>query len=476
MAPRPLWPATEAFNRASIRADQPGEDAPWSADDDRLEATQADADASAKRFWQRASWYRRASIRNKSLAGQAVMDDVSTQGALYTDDLLDAATAGEIVARRRVEDERFAYFAEASVVFLDLPDAVFRGYEGDDQLLGAVRPDDDAPLSILRREIARLEPQAVYVPLAVGNHVDHQLCRDVGVSLLAEPRSWVMPGPEWAGTVVFYEDFPYAWWNNFQSLDDLPEGALDGIPSDVLLTPRYADIGDQMERKVRGISMYESQLDRLFGGEKRDGGRRPPARRRGGHDRPRQRPRRALLAQLPPVGSGPGGGALPGGRARDGVPDPDDAVGVVIHVSPRSRMPRACLHEARRRVGPSAMTTTSARVRVQDGGRRRDLRRRPAPLAPRRRPGSSSIRESTATLTPGASELEPRRPRSAVPRRAPRGPSRRCSTRNCSFAAMPCGAWLSVPAGTPAGPSGRQTGRSAMAANEEHDHHERVQR
>ena len=115
-----LWPATEAFNRSSIRADQPGADAPWSADDDRLEATQADADAAAKRFWQRSSWYRRASIRNKSLAGQAVMDDVSTQGALYADDLLDAATAGEIIARRRVEDERFAYFAEASVVFVPL--------------------------------------------------------------------------------------------------------------------------------------------------------------------------------------------------------------------------------------------------------------------------------------------------------------------------------------------------------------------
>ncbi|HUG30648.1 MAG TPA: PIG-L family deacetylase [Candidatus Limnocylindria bacterium] len=265
-----LWPNSEAFNRASIRADQPGgeADAEWAADEDRLDATQEDADGSAKRFWQRASWYRRASIRNKSLAGQAVIDDVSTQGALYTDDLLDAASAGEIIARRRVEDERFAYFAEASVVFLDLPDAVFRGYEGDDQLLGQVRADDDAPIAILRREIVRLEPQSVYVPLGVGNHVDHQLCRDLGVALLAEPRRWVMPGPEWAGKVVFYEDFPYAWWNNFQSLDELTDGALAGIPREVMLTPRYADISDQLERKVRGISMYESQLDRLFGGEK----------------------------------------------------------------------------------------------------------------------------------------------------------------------------------------------------------------
>jgi LmbE family N-acetylglucosaminyl deacetylase len=265
-----LWPATEAFNRSSIRADYPGGpvDTEWAADDDRLEATQADADASAKRFWQRASWYRRASIRNKSLAGQAVMDDVSTQGAVFTDDVVDAATAGEIVAARRVEDERFAYFAEASVVFLDLPDAVFRGYEGDEQLLGPVREDDDAPVSILRREIARLEPSYVYFPLGVGNHVDHQLCRDAGVSLLAEPQSWVMPGPDWPGRVVFYEDFPYAYWSGFQALEELPAGALDGIPAGIGLTPHYADIADQLERKVRGIAMYESQIDRLFGGQR----------------------------------------------------------------------------------------------------------------------------------------------------------------------------------------------------------------
>ena len=262
-----IWPATEAFNRAAIRADYPAtaDDAEWLADEDRLEATQEDADASAKRFWQRASWYRRASIRAKPLAGQAVIDAISTQGPIYEADVIDAATAGDVVARRRLEDERFAYFAEVSVVFLDLPDAVFRGYEGDDQLLGPVRPDDDAPIGILRREIARLEPQTVYVPLAVGNHVDHQLCRDVGISLLNEGRRWVMPGPEWRNRVIFYEDFPYTWWHNFGTLDDLPEGALDGIPDDIHLTPYYADIGDQIERKVRGVALYESQVPRLFG-------------------------------------------------------------------------------------------------------------------------------------------------------------------------------------------------------------------
>jgi LmbE family N-acetylglucosaminyl deacetylase len=266
-----LWPATEAFNRANLAADVPLLDGPdlvppWAATSDRLEATQADADAAAKRFWQRSSWYRRASIRNESLAGQLVVDTLPTQGAVLGSEIVEAATAGDLMARRRLEDERYAYFAEASVVFLDLPDAVFRGYEGDAELLGQPRADDPAPVELLRREILRLEPQRVYLPLGVGGHVDHQLVRAVGAALLSEPRAWVMPGPDWAGIVTFYEDFPYAWWSNFGRLEDLGDGFLAELPADVSLSPEYADISDQVETKIRGISLYESQLDGLFGG------------------------------------------------------------------------------------------------------------------------------------------------------------------------------------------------------------------
>jgi LmbE family N-acetylglucosaminyl deacetylase len=263
-----MWPATEAFNRSDISADWPTAALvpAWAATDDRLDATQADADQAAKRFWQRSSWYRRASIRNQSLADQPVADDVPTQGAVYTDELMDAAVAGDLMARRRIEDERFAYFAEASIVFLDLPDAVFRGYEGDEELLGMPRADDDAPFDLLRREIARLEPQKVYLPLGVGGHVDHQLCREVGVRLLQDGRKWVMPGPDYAGIVTFYEDFPYAWWNDFRRLDDLPGSPLAGLPADVSVTAEFADITDQLERKIMGINIYESQLERLFDG------------------------------------------------------------------------------------------------------------------------------------------------------------------------------------------------------------------
>ena len=264
-----IWPTTEAFNRSNVAADRPLDptvDAPYLATAERLDATQADADAAAKRFWQRSSWYRRADVHNRPLAGQALMDDVRQQGAVLTDSLVEAKAAGDLMAARRLEDERFAYFAEASVVFLDLPDAVFRGYVGDDQLLAMPRPDDRAPIDRLVLEIARLEPQKVYLPLGVGNHVDHQLMREVGVALLELGRRWVMPGPEYAGIVTYYEDFPYAWWNDFRRIEDLPAGALAGVPTDIAITPDYADISDMLDRKIMGIRLYESQLDRLFGG------------------------------------------------------------------------------------------------------------------------------------------------------------------------------------------------------------------
>jgi LmbE family N-acetylglucosaminyl deacetylase len=265
-----VWPVTEAFNRAHLEAEYPVVDPAaipaWQATKPSLDATQGEADAAARRFWQRSSWYRRAHIHNEPLAGQPLIDDVSAQGAVLTTERTEAADGGDLMATRRLEDERYAAFAEVSMVWLDLPDAVFRGYEGDDELLGTPRADDPAPVDLLRRELARLEPQRVYLPLGIGGHVDHRLARDAGLGLLGDARRWVMPGIDWSGQLAFYEDFPYAWWEEFRRLEDLPAGSLAGLPADVSLSAEFADVGDQLERKIRGIALYESQIERLFRG------------------------------------------------------------------------------------------------------------------------------------------------------------------------------------------------------------------
>jgi hypothetical protein len=77
-----------------------------------------------------------------------------------------------------------------------------------------------------------------------------------------------MPGPEWAGRVVFYEDFPYSLWNGFRHLQDLPPDHLDELPDGISLVAEYIDVSDQVERKISGITLYESQIDRLFGDRK----------------------------------------------------------------------------------------------------------------------------------------------------------------------------------------------------------------
>jgi LmbE family N-acetylglucosaminyl deacetylase len=260
------WPNTQAFRRTNLAADYPVEAAvggnpPWMADTERIDVTQGYANTQARQFWQRAAWTRSANITNEEVDERPIADSIGGQGSLEVVDF----GALDAMETRKMEEERYAWFIEGSVIFLDLPDAVYRGYEGDEELLGDVRDDDRAPYDLVRSEILRLEPQQVYFPLGVGNHVDHQLCRDIGIALLSEQKAWVMPGPSFVGRLSFYEDFPYAWWRNFTGPGAGRDGGLPvSLPVGVELEPHYADITPQIDRKAAGIRVYPSQLPGLF--------------------------------------------------------------------------------------------------------------------------------------------------------------------------------------------------------------------
>ena len=200
-----------------------------------------------------------SNVTNVQTVDRPLADSLPGQGTLDGIDF-DSADAAAI---RRGEDARYAWFMESSLVDLGLPDAVYRGYQGDAELLGGPRPDDAAPLAALRREIMRLEPQQVYFPLGIGGHVDHVLCREIGLALLQGERGWVMPAPDLADKLSFYEDFPYAWWNDFEGQVDLPIES-DALGGGRALQARYADISEFLERKVAGLRVYTSQIEQLF--------------------------------------------------------------------------------------------------------------------------------------------------------------------------------------------------------------------
>lgn len=167
----------------------------------------------------------------------------------------------EVMAVRRAEDEAYARLAGASIGFVNLPDAVFRGYESDEQLMGAPRPDDPAPADELRRALARLRPGTLYLPLSIGGHVDHRQARRAAIALLSEPAS------PYLDRAFFYEDFPYALTVGFEQLDQLDPEILPSLPSGIALVPEYVQVGDEIDRKLEGLRAYESQLGRLFGGD-----------------------------------------------------------------------------------------------------------------------------------------------------------------------------------------------------------------
>lgn len=166
--------------------------------------------------------------------------------------LLDAATA---VASRRAEDRAACDRVHADFQQWTIPDCIYR-YQADGTALynsgadifGPIHPADVQLAADLAAQFASLPPAAaVYVPLTVGNHVDHQLTR-----LAAEL---------WRPTadLLYYEDYPYA------QRAGAVAAVLNATPT--TWTPHVVPLTTAaLATKYEAISAYESQLSTFFSG------------------------------------------------------------------------------------------------------------------------------------------------------------------------------------------------------------------
>lgn len=170
-----------------------------------------------------------------------------------------------VMEERAREDRSYAALVGAELVHMDLPDAVFRGYEGEKALMGPPRADDPAPSAALAELLHSVQPHVAYVPLGIGGHIDHRQVFRAGVSELSSGRAGSFSDK--SCRLTFYEDFPYSWWNDFRGLDQLRPDQSE-LLADFELKPEYVVLDEGLaHRKLRGIRRYASQIGRLFGVE-----------------------------------------------------------------------------------------------------------------------------------------------------------------------------------------------------------------
>jgi len=177
-------------------------------------------------------------------------------------------TPAGVMAERALEDAAYAAAAGARLIRAGLPDAVFRGYEGDNPPTLVPRPNDPPPHAWLRAAHDRLRPAVAYLPLSVGGHVDHRLVHRAGIMALGGVRPSGGSSPDLSCDLVFYEDLPYSAWAEFHSLEQLRPDQLAGFSPSLALVPEYVQLSDALlDRKLAGIRIYASQIDQLFGSD-----------------------------------------------------------------------------------------------------------------------------------------------------------------------------------------------------------------
>ena len=159
--------------------------------------------------------------------------------------------ASDPIAVRRAEDAAAVERLGADLLWLDELDAIYRHpmYDSVEAIFG-VPAADDPLVGALRRQIVMLRkhlPQATwYAPLAVGDHVDHQLTHRVAAQILRD------------GTLRWYEDLPYA------TKAGAVETRLAQYPD---LVSQTTDISQTLPIKLDAIADYASQMVELFGDE-----------------------------------------------------------------------------------------------------------------------------------------------------------------------------------------------------------------
>jgi LmbE family N-acetylglucosaminyl deacetylase len=182
-----------------------------------------------------------------------ILDELLTEFATWKHARWSIASVDEVQTQRQAEDLVAAALLGCRVQWLGYPDAIYRAnrYSSDAELFGAIDRTEHGLIELITDEVRSLpewrDEITIYVPLGVGEHVDHQLIYAVGQQLAA------------GGTrVLAYEDCPYAIHTPAAVERRLARLAGEVGPAE------YVAIGAAIERRINAIYAYQSQLPVIF--------------------------------------------------------------------------------------------------------------------------------------------------------------------------------------------------------------------
>lgn len=160
------------------------------------------------------------------------------------------------VARRRAEDLAACSVLGADALHWDLPEAIYRRHPATGEplyrelgdLFAPLLPADRPSVLSLAERLADLPAhRELYVPLAVGGHVDHYIARRA-----SEQR--------FGSNLIYYEEYPYGRRRrDVRRLTRTVGWRCEAVP----VSPAG------LEAKVRAVGEYRSQIPTLFGGPRR---------------------------------------------------------------------------------------------------------------------------------------------------------------------------------------------------------------
>ncbi len=168
------------------------------------------------------------------------------------------AAPAEVVALRRQEDLDALSELGIEAVHLDVPDCIYRVnpstnwpmYTTEAALFGPLHPSEvnltrrlSAKLTTLLRGFGR---HHLYVPLGIGQHVDHQLTRRAAENM--------------GGIFAYYEDFPYVEREG-NSWPNLRSPLFDGRT----LNPELVRLSEpDLDSWTNAAARYETQLNTFW--------------------------------------------------------------------------------------------------------------------------------------------------------------------------------------------------------------------